>query len=111
MPSMTGGTIGTSPLGSASLDAQALNAIGAAFDVRVQAAMATVALEVIQEAGTITNDTNRKILATRVLQQAGSLTGAFALAVVADLTTVPSCSDQTLLTRIEAIWDSMAGVL
>jgi hypothetical protein len=113
MPSMTGGTIGTSPLGSRAFADVASDAKNPTFLTRVASAMATVAREVQAEAGTVTNDTNRKNLAKSVLQFQGNnqLVSAFAVAILADLTTVTTLSDQTLLTRTEQEWDGIAGVI
>jgi hypothetical protein len=109
MPAMTGGVIGVGTLGTADLSDCSSNAQTPIFLMRVAAAIAVAAQEVTNEAGTVTNDANRRLLACRVSQQPGYLTGAFALAVLADLTTLTNATDQAILTRVEAVWDSIAG--
>jgi delta 1-pyrroline-5-carboxylate dehydrogenase len=109
MPAMTGGVIGTSPLGSADLSDVSSNAQSPIFLMRIQAAAAIVAQEVQAESTSTTNDTFRRLLAARVAASPHLMTGAIALAVLADLTTLTNASDQALLTRVEAVWDTVAG--
>jgi hypothetical protein len=107
---MTGGTIGTSPLGSQTFPTIVNDSLDKLWLGRVRVAVAIVAQEVTAEASTVTNDADRQALAQAVLKyQLPQVTEAFALAALTDLTTTRSSTDQDLLTRIEAIWDQIAG--
>jgi hypothetical protein len=80
------------------------------FQPRVMMAITIVANEVRTEATTTTNHTNRAKLAASVLQSPQTYVPGFAAAALADLVTPSTATDQPLITRIETIWDAMAGL-
>lgn len=96
------------------------------FSARLQAAGATVALEVLGEPAAIRGNPLRRMLATGVLGAPDAYETRFAIAVLTDPATFGSQvmnpdtpnpapktdadADAALLARLRAVWSSLAGV-
>ena len=93
------------------------------FSARLQAAGATVALEVLAEPLTVHGNALRRSLATGVLQTPDGFERRLAVAVLTDNDTFTSqitgsppapktdaVADDALLARLRAVWSLLAGV-
>jgi hypothetical protein len=98
------------PGGAIALSTQATVLYDESFQQRVILATAYVAAEVLGEPSTDANYAARTALASEVFRLPQALNFTFTVAVLADTLTTTSATDQALITRIEAIWDDMAGV-
>jgi len=112
----------------ATLAQQVALAANKSFSARLQAAGATVALEVLAEPSTVHGNALRRSFATGVLSQPDAFEMRLAIAVLTDAATFDSQStpgsgaspsaqaktdaaaDDALLARLRAVWSLLAGV-
>jgi hypothetical protein len=82
------------------------------FRRRVQMAMVKVAIDVIGEAPTTNNETDRKRfeLAFQVLSSSQGFLNAFAMAVAANPAITAASSDGDLEFTVITVWNDLAGV-
>lgn len=99
------------PTGAATSDDQAKARYDPDFQQRVEMLATLYALQVTNEGSGIDNHVARMAYATEYLGNPSVFaTNQVVTAVVADFLTDASATDSAVLTRIAAVWNSLAGI-